>query len=61
MSCYPDLEINDFQTEVDWTEFYGDVTEPIPMNEPVARGKAVDIRLYVDADFAGDKFNRRSE
>jgi hypothetical protein len=58
--CYPDIDINDFKTDVDWTEFYGNVEEPIPLDAPVPRGKAVDIRLYVDADFAGDKSTRRS-
>lgn len=58
--CYPDIDINDFKTDVDWTEVYGNVEEPIPLDAPAPRGKAVDIRLYVDADFAGDKSTRRS-
>jgi hypothetical protein len=46
--------------ECDWKEFYGDVTEAIPPNAPVPRGKEVDIRLYVDSDHAGDLLTRRS-
>ena len=34
--------------------------EPIPKDAPETRGKEVDIVLYVDADYAGDKSLRRS-
>jgi hypothetical protein len=46
--------------ECDWKEYYGEVTEAIPPNAPVPRGKDVDIRLFVDSDHAGDKKTRRS-
>jgi hypothetical protein len=44
----------------EWTEFYGDVKEPIPHDMPKPRGNEVDIRAYVDSDHAGDKVTRRS-
>jgi hypothetical protein len=51
---------NQFKENVDWTDFYGDVKEPIPPNAPQARGKAVEITTFVDADHAGDRVTRRS-
>ena len=56
---YPDIDRSNFM-EHDWREFYGDVKEAIPPNAPLALGKDVDIRMYVDSDHAGDKSNRRS-
>jgi hypothetical protein len=43
-----------------WGDFYGDVSEAIPPNAPPPLGKPVEIRCYVDADYAGDKVTRRS-
>ena len=56
---YPKINMSDFKTN-NWTEFYGSVKEPIPPNMPPSRGKPVDLRMYVDSDFAGDKVRRRS-
>ena len=56
---YPEIDMTTFQ-EHEWKSFYGDVKEPIPTDMPEARGKEVDIRLYVDSDFGGDKKTRRS-
>ena len=56
---YPDINMAEFKT-CDWTEFYGPVKEPIPPNAPPTRGKPVDLRMYVDSDFAGDRVRRRS-
>ncbi|KAL7460227.1 hypothetical protein ACHAXS_000690, partial [Conticribra weissflogii] len=43
--------INDDQFPVmDWKEFYGYVTEPIPPNTPKPLGKPVDIRMLIDSD-----------
>ena len=58
--CYPDMDMSKFKTDVDWTEFYGDMEEPLPRDAPAPRGKCVDMRLFCDADFAGDKKTRRS-
>ena len=55
---YPKISMSDFKTN-DWTEFYGSVKEPLPPNAPPPRGKPIDLRMYVDSDFAGDKVRRR--
>ena len=57
---YPTVDKDNFMT-CDWKEFYGNVREQIPVDAPEPRGKDVDVRLFVDADFAGDKVNRRSQ
>ena len=56
---YPEICESDFPY-FDWTEFYGNVTEAIPTDMPQPLGKAVDIRVMVDSDHAGDKWTRRS-
>ena len=43
-----------------WTQFYGEVQEPKPLNAPLPRGKEVNCRLFVDSDHAGDQSSRRS-
>jgi hypothetical protein len=57
---YPDINLSQFNDGADWSNFYGDVKEPIPPNMPTPRGKAVVIRLFVDSDHAADKLDRRS-
>jgi hypothetical protein len=47
-------------TEVDWTDFYPNASEPIPLNAPEARGQPVQINCFVDADHAGNSVTRRS-
>jgi hypothetical protein len=39
---------------------YGDVKEMIPSDDPVPRGKEVELRLFVDSDYAGEQFTWRS-
>ena len=56
---YPSIDKSAFLKQ-DWTGFYGDVQEAIPLDRPEERGKEVVLRLYVDSDHAGDKMNRRS-
>ena len=46
--------------ECDWKDFYPGAEEAIPTNMPEPRGKDVDLRLFVDADHAGDMVTRRS-
>ena len=45
----------------DWTEFYHDAAEPIPLNAPPPRGRAVSTHCFVDADLAGNTVTRRSQ
>ena len=56
---YPEINYEDFK-DCDWTDFYGDVKEPLPLNAPKPLGKLVVLRLYVNSDHAGDKLIRQS-
>ena len=44
----------------EWNDFYPSATEPIPSNAPPPLGNSVSTTCFVDADWAGDKVNRRS-
>ena len=57
---YPDIDHDKFKQDANWTAFYGDVKEAIPVNAPKPLGKDVDLRMFVDSDHAGDKTNRRA-
>ena len=39
----------------DWTEFYWDALEAIPINAPKPRDNEVDACMFVDSDHAGYK------
>ena len=56
---YPDIDRSQFPRQ-DWKRFYDNVKEPMPPNAPKPLGKPVVIRIYVDADHAGDAITRRS-
>jgi hypothetical protein len=56
---YPNIDMRAF-VKTDWKPMYGDVKEATPPNAPVARGKAIDLHLFVDSDHAGEHFRRRS-
>ena len=57
---YPDINLDDYELNQDWTKFYGNVKEEVPENAPEPLGKEFIMRAYVDADHAGDKLTRRS-
>jgi hypothetical protein len=57
--CYPEIDMSVFKI-CDWKNFYGNLKEAIPVDAPPARGKEVEIRMFVDSDHAGDKLTRRS-
>ena len=56
---YPEIDHSVFK-EHDWSEFYRDAKEAIPMNAPEPQGKEVDIHMSVDSNHAGDKVSCRS-
>jgi hypothetical protein len=56
---YPDVDMRAF-IKTDWKPMYGDVKEAIPPNAAVTRGKAIDLRLFVDSYHAGEHFTPRS-
>ncbi len=51
---YPDID-NDQLPVMDWKEFYGNVTETIPPNDPKHLGKPVNICMFIDSNHAGEK------
>ena len=44
----------------DWTSFYGDVQQAIPINSPTSQGKSATIGMMVYSDHARDVDDRRS-
>jgi hypothetical protein len=56
---YPAVDMGTL-IKTDWKSMYGDVKEMIPYDAHVYRGKEVYLRLFVDSDYAGEKFTRRS-
>ena len=56
---YPRIMQDEFPKR-DWNNFYGDVKEHIPPAMPDPLGPEVIMRMFVDADYAGDGANGRS-
>jgi hypothetical protein len=48
-------------TKFEWEDFYRDAEESIPLDMPEARGNAMSIHCFVDANHAADKVTRRSQ
>ena len=43
------------------TKIYQDAKEDIPVNSPEPLGKSVQITIYCDADYTGNRVTRRSQ
>jgi hypothetical protein len=56
---YPKIDMGQFP-QYNWTKFYGNVEETIPVDMPKPLGKGVDVCMMCDSDHAGDKRTRRS-
>ena len=56
----PVIDERAFRSDVDWSDFYGDVCEEMPPNMPGPKGKSVSISCFVDANHAGNMITRRS-
>ena len=56
----PVREKLDLNGKADWSEFYPDACEDLPLNRPKPKGKTMTITSFVDADHARDKITRRS-
>ena len=56
---YPTVSDEKFPKR-DWNNSYGDVKEQLPPLMPESLGAEVIMRVFVDADYAGDNANRRS-
>jgi hypothetical protein len=51
---YPSVDMGTF-IKTEWKSMYGDVKEMIPSDDPVSRGKEVDLHLFVDSYHDGEK------
>ena len=62
LSFKPGRMSNDYSKfkEVDWSEFYPEAEEVIPLNVPTPMGSPITITVWVDANHAGNLANRRS-
>ena len=62
LSFKPGRMSNDYNKfkEVDWSEFYPDAEEVIPLNVPTPMGSPITITVWVDVNHAGNLANRRS-
>jgi hypothetical protein len=49
-----------FTSNADWRDFYGDVTEELPLIMPKPRGQPVVVSCFVDANHAGNVITRQS-
>jgi hypothetical protein len=58
--AYLNWSDSDFTT-YDWTDFYGNISEEIPLNAPVPRTKPVQMNVFVDVNHARNKITRRSQ
>ena len=56
---YPNIDMSSFLT-YDWTEFYWDVQEAIPHDMPEPLGKDIDVCMFCDSDYTGEKRTRHS-
>jgi hypothetical protein len=56
----PVVDIRAFNTDTDWTDFYGTVVEEMPPRMPEPKGKPVMTSCFVDANHAGNVVTRRS-
>jgi len=56
----PDYAKHKPSEQADWSEFYRDAKEQIPLDMPEPRGKEIQTTCFVDSDHAGDKVTRRS-
>ena len=54
----PDIDMSEFNKDRDYTNFYGEVEEDIPYNASKSRSKGVDLRMFMDSDYAGNKTNK---
>ena len=56
----PLVDVRAFNTNADWTDFYGEVFEEVPPRMPEPKGKHVSTSCFVDANHAGNVVTRRS-
>ena len=57
---HPEISSSSFK-KYDWEDFYHGIREDIPEDAPEARGDGMTISVFVDAGFADNKSNCRSQ
>ena len=57
----PNVDERKFNPDLNWGTIYGDLTEKLPSNTPIARGNPIVILMFCDAAFVGDIVSRRSQ
>ena len=57
---YTDINLSDLKPNKNWTTFYGDAKKAKPNNAPKPLGKEIELIMFVDSDYAGDKKKRSS-
>ena len=56
----PNISMDRFE-KYEWTDFYKDIKEDIPLDMPEPRGNEAEIHCFVDASHASEKVQRRSQ
>ncbi len=56
---YPNIDVEKFP-QYNWTKFYRNIEEAIPVDMPEPLGKDIDVCMMPDSDHAGDKRTRCS-
>jgi hypothetical protein len=56
----PQVDLHAFNTDADWSDFYGKVMEELPPHIPETKGKPVMTSCFVDANHAGNVVTRCS-
>ena len=55
----PGIDERVLNSDADWHDFYGDVSEELPPNTPETKGKPVVVSCFVDENHAGNMITRR--
>jgi hypothetical protein len=56
---YPKINMDSFP-QFNWTKFYSNAEEAIPVDKPEPMGRDVNVRMMCGSDHAGDKWTRHS-
>ena len=56
----PQINEQVFNANADWWDFYGDISEELPLNMPEAKGQPVVVSCFVDANHTGNMITCRS-
>ena len=57
---YADINLSEFKSDDNWTAFYGDSKEAKTHNAPKPLCKEIELIIFFDSNYSGDKTNCRS-